>query len=698
MAVRNWVYGVSAAALSLSAFAAATPASAQSIEEIEVTARHLPPAPSELVYATTTISRLQLDTSGESRLDGVLKTVPGFGLFRRQSSRAAHPTTQGITLRGLGPSGAGRTLLLVDGVPQNDPFGGWIDWSRMQAAAIDSTIITRGGGAGPWGNTALAGVINIRTRAEEDSRAWGELRGDSLSSYEGTVSAQHSLGTVQLFGTVNGHDSEGPYTIRKDQRGPVDRRAANKGAWAQGGMRIDLGNGTLLTTSAGYSDDRYVNGIDIQVSETQIFNANAGLVHYLGDDRVSWETHVYYREQKFSTMFSSIDDARTTSTPALDQFNVPATSYGANGILRLPFVDGLTIDLGADVRYVEGATNERFFVQNNKFSRVRHAGGEQVVTGVFVEANWDAMPYLTLTAGARVDYWRQWNGVRQENEIVGGAELRNDMLPSRDGTVENFRIGARSEVTDTLALKAVGYSGFRVPTINELYRPFRVGNDITEANPNLEPERMWGVEGGVEWASTSQLAVSGTVFHVWLNDAVSNITIATTPGFNAELGVFVPGGGTLRQRRNLDRIEVDGFEAEAIWAVTEQIELAFRYLYTNPKVKRSTDEPTLAGNRLAQVARHQGTLSAVWRPDDRWTVKAEGRAVSGQYDDDQNLRRLSGYAVFDLYADMAVTDYATLFVSAENIFDKTIEAGISADGLVSVGLPRVVAGGIRMKF
>jgi outer membrane receptor protein involved in Fe transport len=154
----------------------------------------------------------------------------------------------------------------------------------------------------------------------------------------------------------------------------------------------------------------------------------------------------------------------------------------------------------------------------------------------------------------------------------------------------------------------------------------------------------------------------------------------------------------LRQRRNLDRMEVDGFEAEAIWAVTEQIELAFRYLYTNPKVERSTDEPTLAGNRLAQVARHQGTLSAVWRPDDRWTVKAEGRAVSGQYDDDQNLRRLSGYAVFDLYADMAVTDYATLFVSAENIFDKTIEAGISADGLVSVGLPRVVAGGIRMKF
>jgi outer membrane receptor protein involved in Fe transport len=364
----------------------------------------------------------------------------------------------------------------------------------------------------------------------------------------------------------------------------------------------------------------------------------------------------------------------------------------------MPLRDDLTLEIGADFRQVEGATNERFFVKNNKFSRMRNAGGEQMVTGAFAEVNWEVLSGLTVTAGGRVDYWRQSDGSRLETNISDGSIRRNDVFPTRDGAVGNFRVGARSELTNELTFKALAYSGFRVPTINELYRPFRVGSDITEANPNLKLERLWGVEGGIEWTPVQALTLSTGFFHVWINDAVSNTTITTTPGFNAELGAFVPTGGSLRQRRNVDRIEVDGAEAEAVWALSDQINFALGYLYSSPKVKRNVDDPTLVGNRLAQVARHQGTLAATWRPNDQWTLKVEGRAVSSQFDDDQNLRRLRGFAVLDLYADMAITDYATLFVSAENVFDRTIEAGLSGSGLVTVGLPRVVAGGLRMSF
>ncbi len=698
MAGRRWILSAGILALGAVSVGASAQENAQIVEEIEVTARYLPPSPSEPVYASTIIGRSELDASGESRLDGVLQAVPGFGLFRRQPSRAAHPTTQGVTLRGLGPSGAGRTLLLLDGIPQNDPFGGWIDWSRLQAVAIDSAVITRGGGAGPWGNTALAGVIRIRTRAENDSRVWGEVRGDNLRSVEGTVSGQYTVGSAQIFGTANGHNSDGPFLTREDQRGPIDRRANNRGGWFQGGARFDLGDGTLLTTSGGYSDDRYINGIDLQASQTQIASGNLSLVHHISDNQISWEGHVYVRDQKFSSFFAGIDAARTTATPGLDQFRVPSTAVGANAIVRMPFSNDMIVEVGADLRYVEGATNERYFRVNNKWSRLRNAGGDQLVTGTFVELNWQAMPALTVTAGGRIDYWRQWNGSRLETGISDGSIIRNDAFPERDGAVGNFRVGARNELTDELVLKAVGYSGFRVPTINELYRPYRVGSDITEANPNLKPERLWGVEGGAEWLPVPELKLGATFFHVWISDAVSNTTITTTPGFNAELGAFVPSGGSLRQRRNLDRIEVDGIEAEAVWSLSGGFDLALRYLYTDPKVKRNTDDPALVGNRLAQVARHQGTITAVWRPDDRWTLKVEGRAVSGQFDDDQNVRRLSGFAVLDIYVDMAVTDNATLFISAENVLDRTIEAGISGTGLVTVGLPRVVASGLRMRF
>ena len=671
------------------------------LEEIEVIARYLPPSSSEQIYSITTFGRLDLDTTGASRLDGGLKAVPGFGLFRRQSSRAAHPTTQGITLRGLGPSGAGRTLLLLDGIPQNDPFGGWIDWSRLQAAALDRATVIRGGGAGPWGNTALAGVIRVRTLANpyDENTIWGEIRGDSLDSVEGTVSGQFTVARgVQLFGTVNGHESDGPFLIRKDQRGPIDRPANGRGGWFQGGTRVSLGNGTLLTVSAGYSDDRYINGIDLQASQTQIANGNASIVHYISDDQVSWEANVYLRDQKFSTFFASIDAARTTARPALDQYKVPSTAFGANSIVRLPLTGKLSVEMGADLRHVKGATNERYFVINNKFSRNRRAGGEQLVTGGFAELNWKAIEGITLTAGGRIDFWRQSSGSRLENKISDGSVLRNDTFPVRNGAVGNFRAGAHAELADGLSLTAVGYSGFRVPTINELYRPFRVGSDITEANPNLKPERLWGLEVGAEWSPTPEFRLDATIFRVWINDAVSNITITTKPGFNPALRAFVPSGGSLRQRRNLNRIEVNGAEAEAAWKVSERFDIAMRYLYTNPKVKRSVDAPALVGNRLAQVALHQGTLSAIWHPTDQWTLKVEGRGVSSQFDDDQNARRLSGYAVLDLYADFMVTDYATLFISAENITNSMIESGASATGLVSLGLPRVISGGLRMRF
>ena len=67
-------------------------------------------------------------------LDDALRFVPGFTLFRRTGSRVANPTAQGVTLRGLGGSGASRALVLDDGMPMNDPFGGWVYWGRVPRA------------------------------------------------------------------------------------------------------------------------------------------------------------------------------------------------------------------------------------------------------------------------------------------------------------------------------------------------------------------------------------------------------------------------------------------------------------------------------------------------------------------------------------------------------------------------------------
>jgi len=686
--------GVTAAALALGSIAEA----GEAIPEVLVLARQLPPSANEPVYATTLIDRAALAQSGEARLDDILRGVPGFGLFRRQSSRASHPTTQGVTLRGLGPSGAGRTLVLLDGVPQNDPFGGWIDWSRIPSASLDSVLITRGGGAGPWGNAALAGVIRLRSRTDAGTYGSAEVRGDSAASADGTASAQFDLGSAQIFGTAHGHRSDGVYLIREDQRGPVDVRTNNRGGGFQGGTHILLGDHTHFTATGNYSEDHYVNGIGLAVSKTRNADAALSLVHDGGGEAMSWETHLYVRDGKASSIFSSVNAARTAATPSLDQFNVPSAAWGANAVIRLPLAPNATVETGADVRSVEGATNERFTYIANAFTRLRHAGGAQLVTGAFIEGNWLPTPAVTLTAGGRLDYWRQTDGARTETIIATGVSARNDVYPDRNGTVGNFRLGARAEITPALTLRALAYSGFRIPTLNELYRPFRVGNDITEANPALKPERLRGIEAGAEWTASPALTFRGAIFRNWLSNAVGNITITSTPGLEPTLGVVVPAGGVLRQRQNIDKIVANGLEGEALWAVSERVDLSLRYLLTAPKIARSAAQPNLVGLRLAQVAKHQVALGAAFRPDDRWTLKSELRTASSQFDDDQNTRLLKSYAVVDFYVDRALTDTASIFMGVENLLDAEIQAGRSGEGLVTVGAPLTVSGGLRVRF
>ncbi len=668
------------------------------VGEVVVTGRRLPPAASELVLATSVIDRETLAQSGNQRLDDALRDVPGFSLFRRQSSRASHPTTQGVTLRGLGPSGAGRTLVLLDGVPQNDPFGGWIDWSRLPTTTLESVSLTRGGGAGPWGNAALAGTLRLRSHAPAGNGVEGKASVDSFGAVDGTISGFGALGKANLMATVAGHSGKGPYLIREGQRGPADVRTRDKGGLIQGGVGVPFDDATQVSLTGAYSSDVFINGIEIAKSRSRIADGTANIVHDNGRDAVGWEAHVYVRDENLPAVFSSVNATRTTVTPSLNQFRVPATAVGGNAIVRVPVSDALAFDIGADGRRTTGETNELFQYVAPAFTRVRAAGGAQFIGGGYLEANWTPTAAITVTAAGRVDTWEQTDGHRRETAITGGALLRDDRYAKRSGTVGNYRLGGRVAATETVELRATVYSGFRVPTLNELYRPFRVGNDITEANPLLRPERMRGIEAGIDWKPTERVAASLTLFTARLTDAVGNITVRTTPGLDPVLNVVVPAGGTLRQRQNIDRIHSEGVEADVTVAATSALDLTVRYLYTAPRITKASNQPSLVGLDLAQVAKHQGFVSASWRPWSGGVLRAEGHFAGSQFEDDINSRRLAGTATLDLYAEQALSPSATLFLSADNLFDRTVEAGRSADGLVTVGTPRVVAAGVKFRL
>ncbi len=673
-----------------------TDSSAQPLEEIRVSVKRLPDAPSEAVYSASLVDRDGLNGPAFG-LDDALRRVPGFGLFRRQAARGSHPTTQGVNLRGLGPNGAGRTLVLLDGVPQNDPFGGWVEWVNLPPLFIEQATVVRGGGAGPWGNAALAGVVRLDGRVLEDDVLSADIRGGSKESFAGSAVVETEAAQGTLTAAVHATDTDGYFLIGRDQRGAADQPAARNSEGLRLGWRTQTAAGPIWSVNGSYASDDFVNGSDVAGAETKSYGLSLSALHDRPARGPAWQTNFYVRHKDFASVFGAFDGSRDSVRPVLDQFDVPATSVGGNALLRWSGDGSWTIEGGADVRYADGETNERFRNLGAGFTRERTAGGEQWIGGAFVEGNWQQTEHLLLTAGARIDRWQQSNGVRREIDLADGAVLVDRAFDKRSGWVTNGRIGVRSEITPNIATTTSGYTGFRIPTLNELYRPFRVGNDITEANASLENERMVGVELNIHW-TTQRFSASAGVFRNDLFDPIVNATVTTTPGFNADFGVFILGGGSLRQRRNVNRVETWGLETDVSMQVSDQVQMRLAYLLTSPEIKRSDVSPVLEGNRLAQVAKHQGTFSVLIQPLPQLHIAADVLASSRQFEDDLNSRILASAVTLDAQIAYDFTENTTAYVAVENLFDERIEAGRSANGLVTLGAPMFLWAGLRLSY
>ena len=293
-----------------------------------------------------------------------------------------------------------------------------------------------------------------------------------------------------------------------------------------------------------------------------------------------------------------------------------------------------------------------------------------------------------IAGSARLDYWRLFDGARQEIDRASGNVTLRSVFPDRDGYSWNGRLGANVKLSEQAAARAAVYTGFRVPTLNELYRPFRVGNAVTEANAQLEPERLLGGEIGFEWTPATALRFTATAFYNRLEDAVGNITIGTGPG-TFDPGGFIPAGGVLRQRQNVELVTAPGFELSGVWQIATPLRFQATYLFTDPTIAEASEE-SLIGNLLAQSPQHVAICAIDWIPTARWSVNAQVRYNGRQFEDDQNGTALASFVVVDAAVSHTFSERVSAAVKIENLFDTEVETGKTRDGLVSIGAPRLV--------
>ena len=655
------------------------PAVAQDADEEEsvivVTGRGLEAPPSVIAYSTITLDREQLQSTASGQIEDALANIAGFQQFRRSDSRSSNPTAQGVTLRALGGNASSRALVLLDGVPMLDPFFGHVPLSALSPNRLDVIRVTRGGGSGPFGAGALAGAIELESL---DASEIGLFNGQAFVNDRGDTEAEASVAPQWRggFATFSGRwdRGDGFRTTPESQLTPASVNAAYESWSASGRVAQAIGPDMQLQARAlAFETDRTLRfaGAD---------NATRGedvSLRLIG--RGAWEFDVlaYGQWRDFSNIVVSSNPA--TPNPVLDQRDTPATGLGGKVEVRPPVGGGHVLRLGADFRRSEGDLAEyRFNAATGAATGSRFAGGTNSDFGLFVEDDYSIGPFL-LTGGVRADRWTVRDGYHR-NLAASGAVLENSLYPDRSGWDLSWRLGATADVARGVRVRAAAYTGLRLPTLNELYRPFTVFPVTTNANAQLANERLRGFEAGIDVIARRGVEFSLTAFDNRVKNAIANVTL--TP--------------TVRERQNLDAIESRGLELSGRVG-DGPVRLFATASIVDAEVDASGVQAALDGNRPAQTPAFAASATVSWQPRDDWNLSATLRHVGKQFEGDQEDDALPAATTVDLFAQVPLVGRLSLIGRVENLFDEEIVTRNQA-GSMDLGVPLTVWGGLRYGF
>src|SRR5262249_10014404 len=270
----------------------------------------------------------------------------------------------------------------------------------------------------------------------------------------------------------------------------------------------------------------------------------------------------------------------------------------------------------------------------------------------------------------------------------GTASVRN--FNDRTESAFSPKVSLLHRVSDNVSLSASVYQAFRAPTLNELYRTFRLGNIITNANPDLVAERLTGGEAGSSVSGLQRrLEIRGTFFWNEIARTIANVTLTNS--------IPPPAPGTIvRQRQNLGSSRSRGAEINATARISNSVSISGGYEFIDASVLSFRANRSLVGNQIPQVPRHEFTVQATYSNPSILTLSTQGRFVGDQFDDDANSFLLGRYFSVDLLASRGVGHGIEVFGAVENLLNQRYAVALTPTQ--TIGPPTLVRAGIRVRL
>lgn len=697
------------------------------LDEIMVTATRTEKYVGDAPGSVSVITAGEMKKRNIQSLDEALNLLPG--VFDNRI-KGLMGTTSTVTFRGL--SGAGRTLLLLDGMPLNDAYSASQPWGGLQAQNMSRLEVVRGPSSSLYGGNAMGGVINFLSRMPDKrefslSTGYGDSFGsDNAMSrlWSSYASYGDRVGKLRLFASLGYRTTDGyPTGLVTASSAPTaasgitgaTRTTSTAGAarylvgdtgdngWWDYSAAIRAQYDLSETASVRFSWLRTANKYAYDDPHTYLLNAAGEPVHTYrnpantanvvtensflsGCGSNIMDTYTIHAEALLGSvrgkLLFGINDQGTNwyTTPASatlaggpgTKSDSPSRTYFTDLQLSAPFMDKHVITGGFSFRY-DTADSNNFPLDDYR--------DPDSVSGASTQ--WGGGTTQTYSAYIQAEI-----ALVKNMTLYGG--LRDDYWVSNDGYAGFSGTGARSEsyprkTKNSLnpkgaivwkpfngtSLRISGGKAFRAPPLSQLYKTWISSSTRTvyNANPDLDPETVLSWDAGLDQDLWRGASFKATYFENYLDDMIYNVTTGETTTI----------GGTVyanKRYTNIASAETRGVELEFEQKFGRSLRLFAGYTYTDSEITDYAPDSTLQGKRLTQVPRHMFSLGAdaSWGPASLFVT---GRYVSKRYNTDSNsdtendvYGSYDPYFIVDLKAACRVTDRAAISFSVNNLLDR----------------------------
>lgn len=689
--------------------AAPPPATAQQpvptykLPPVIVTSTRTGIAPEDATTYVTVLTNQDIKQSPQLVLDDLLRQVTGFNTFRRSSSMvtapADDPEAEGVTLRGVGPGGASRALVMLDGIPVNDAFGGWIYWDEIPLNSIDRIEVVEGGGSNLWGNEAEGGVINIISKPiPENSGVATQASYGIRNTTQDAVTVNYNQGPIRGMLEGNFFNTDGWSIVQSNFRGPIDGTSSSINELFAGRVEFDPGTGlSSFLRGSYYNQDLDLGTPFRNASVTRGFINGGGAF----DDRLGDLFHlsVYAHLSSYFQNFSTVDATRTFETPTQLQ-SVPSTDVGGFLTWTRTFFKYHQVAAGGDFRLIDGQSQDSFYnFTGTVIADRRVSSGRQNFFGAYIEDVFQPTDYFQVDASVRGDFFDSYDGEIQDTPAAGVPSTVT--FPAHMRTATSPKLGIRYNPWNWLTLRAAIYEAFRVPTLAELYRQSSVEDLVLLPNPNLSPEFMQGGEIGFQFRKFKGLTISATGYWDILRHPISNVVTAANP---------ITGNDAERTRVNLGRARIRGYELDAEYSLSsllynaaylDPITITGSFLESEATLVSNPPDPTLVGRRLALVPWQTINVGVRYSHPLLGELTVQQQYWGKQYEDSDNHDIQGNYWVTNLTLSKTFQELShahwlngtTVFAKVQNMMNRTYIIDLGG-GIPKVGTPLLIQFGL----